>query len=80
MNGVPPSPKILVHFHEQLQLKLARYGKGIHHGRRLLFNAFSAARSATSLPTAAAVSVLFHLKFLYPRQRHLLASHPLRHQ
>ena len=32
---------------------------------------FSAARSATSLPTAAAVSVLFHLKFLYPRQRHL---------
>ena len=33
---------------------------------------FSAARSATSLPTAAAVSVLFHLKFLYPRQRHLL--------
>ena len=58
MNGVPPSPKILVHFHEQLQLKLARgHGKGIHHGRRLLFNAFSAARSATSLPTAAAVSV-----------------------
>ena len=32
MNGIPPSSKILVHFREQLQLKLAHgHGKGIRY-------------------------------------------------
>ena len=72
MNGVPPSPKILVHFHEQLQLKLARGHGKVSTTVEDTFDAFSAARSATSLPTAAAVSAFVPPEISLSRQRHLL--------